>query len=106
LVVLVAPGSESWVDQACVHPIAILRMSLFPTRDLALAHPLPSTVLKWRGDGELSELDRRSILHRLLAADPFASQLQQGIQEVFPGHDPATLSAGRQGALAHRSSFS
>lgn len=56
-------------------------MPSFPTRDPITAPPVPSTVLKWCGDGELSELDRRSIVHRLRAADPFASQLPLTIED-------------------------
>ena len=50
-------------------------MPAFPTRESNAVHPVPSTVLKWCGDGELSELDRRIIVHRLRASDPFATQL-------------------------------
>ena len=57
-------------------------MPAFPSRDHPPVDPIPSTVLKWGCDGELSDLDRRSILHRLLAADPFASELQLQGQEA------------------------
>ncbi|MEY3734968.1 MAG: hypothetical protein RLZZ624_26 [Cyanobacteriota bacterium] len=50
-------------------------MPAFPARESNAVHPVPSTVLKWCGDGELSELDRRSIIHRLRASDPSAAQL-------------------------------
>ena len=50
-------------------------MPVFPARESIAIDPVPSTVLKWSGDGELSELDRRSIIHRLRVSDPFASQL-------------------------------
>lgn len=50
-------------------------MPAFPTRESTAVHPVPSTVLKWCGDGELSERDRCSIIHRLRASDPLAAQL-------------------------------
>lgn len=50
-------------------------MSASPLRDLIAASPVPSTVLKWGWDGELSERDRHCIVHRLRLADPVASQL-------------------------------
>lgn len=50
-------------------------MPAFPLRESTAVHPVPSTVLKWGWDGELSELDRLSIIQRLRVADPFAAQL-------------------------------
>ena len=38
--------------------------------------PVPSTVLKWCGNGELSALDLERIVQRLQQADPMASSLQ------------------------------
>ena len=37
---------------------------------------VPSTVLKWCGNGELSALDLERIVERLKQADPMASSLQ------------------------------
>jgi hypothetical protein len=37
---------------------------------------VPSTVLKWCGNGELSALDLERIVQRLRQADPVASSLQ------------------------------
>jgi len=49
-----------------------------PLGDPGGAHPavVPSTVLKWCGNGELSALDLERIVQRLRQADPVASSLQ------------------------------
>lgn len=49
-----------------------------PLGDPGGAHPagVPSTVLKWCGNGELSALDLERIVQRLQQADPVASSLQ------------------------------
>ncbi|MFM8524997.1 MAG: hypothetical protein ACKOCM_05185 [Cyanobacteriota bacterium] len=57
------------------HSIQRRLMSASPVRDFLAVSPVPSTVLKWGWDGELSERDRFCIVHRLRLADPFASQL-------------------------------
>ena len=75
------------------HSIQIPPMPAFPTRDLPFAPPVPSTVLKWGCDGELSDLDRRNIVQRLQVVDPFASQLRLTMRDgvaasaVFPASD-------------------
>ena len=49
-----------------------------PLGDPGGAHSavVPSTVLKWCGNGELSALDLERIVQRLHQADPVASSLQ------------------------------
>jgi hypothetical protein len=49
-----------------------------PLGDPGGANPavVPSTVLKWCGNGELSALDLERIVQRLQQADPVASSLQ------------------------------
>jgi hypothetical protein len=37
---------------------------------------MPSTVLKWCGNGELSSLDLKTVVERLKQADPVAQSLQ------------------------------
>lgn len=80
------------------HSIQIIPMPAFPARDLPFAPPVPSTVLKWGCDGELSDLDRRSIVQRLQVVDPFASQLRLTMRDgiaassVIPASD---ISAAR-----------
>ncbi len=37
---------------------------------------MPSTVLKWCGNGELSSLDLETVVERLKQADPVAHSLQ------------------------------
>jgi len=47
---------------------------------------MPSTVLKWCGNGELSSLDLETVVERLKQADPVARSLQlshfQALQTV------------------------
>jgi hypothetical protein len=43
---------------------------------VAVPTAVPSTVLKWCGNGELSALDLERIVQRLQQADPVASSLQ------------------------------
>ncbi len=47
-----------------------------PGGDRALRLAMPSTVLKWCGNGELSSLDLKTVVERLKQADPVAQSLQ------------------------------
>ncbi len=57
-----------------------------PGGERALKLAMPSTVLKWCGNGELSSLDLETVVERLKQADPVARSLQlshfQALQTV------------------------